>query len=207
MKRRSAILLHGTAGEKENMVKPNQHHGLCKEKSPSSWPIYTLVSTAAVASYLNGLNGDFVHDDIPAVTLNKDVTGSNPIGHVFRNDFWGTPMDEIGSHKSYRPLTTLTFRVLNWIHIPQFAFNSIICTINLEDQRSFEHLLARPSKWVLWHPIVLCKLSVNITIEDVEVSRAAANNIAGALQRLRCLVHLMKAFHISYCVGTLDRGY
>ncbi|KAI4459963.1 hypothetical protein MML48_6g00018478 [Holotrichia oblita] len=80
------------------------------KKSPSSWPMYSLVSTVAVACYINGLNGDFVHDDIPAITLNKDVLALNPLGHTFKNDFWGTPMADISSHKSYRPLTILTFR-------------------------------------------------------------------------------------------------
>ncbi|CAH0553071.1 unnamed protein product [Brassicogethes aeneus] len=81
-----------------------------EKKSPSSWPIYSLVSTVAVACYLNGIGGDFVHDDIPAVTFNKDVLAINPVEHAFRNDFWGTPMADVASHKSYRPLTVLTFR-------------------------------------------------------------------------------------------------
>lgn len=79
-------------------------------KEPSTWPLYSLVGTVAIGCYLNGLSGDFVHDDIPAVTMNKDVLAINPISHVFKNDFWGTPMADLASHKSYRPLTTLTFR-------------------------------------------------------------------------------------------------
>lgn len=80
------------------------------KKPAGSWPMYSLVSSVAVACYVNGLAGDFVHDDIPAVTLNKDVLAANPVGHVFKNDFWGTPMADLASHKSYRPLTVLTFR-------------------------------------------------------------------------------------------------
>lgn len=80
------------------------------KKEPNSWPLYSLVGTVAIGCYLNGLPGDFVHDDIPAVTMNKDVLAINPISHVFKNDFWGTPMADLSSHKSYRPLTTLTFR-------------------------------------------------------------------------------------------------
>ncbi|PSN56373.1 Transmembrane and TPR repeat-containing protein 3 [Blattella germanica] len=72
--------------------------------------VYSVVGVVALSCYLNGLTGDFVHDDIPAVTQNKDVLGLSPISHVFRNDFWGTAMSDINSHKSYRPLTTLTFR-------------------------------------------------------------------------------------------------
>lgn len=109
-------------------TKPSNSFAGDAKKGPSSWPIYTLVSTAAVACYLNGLNGDFVHDDIPAVTLNKDVTGLNPIGHVFKNDFWGTPMAEISSHKSYRPLTTLTFRQV----IPVFIAGIIVTFLGLD---------------------------------------------------------------------------
>ncbi|XP_060533204.1 protein O-mannosyl-transferase TMTC1-like [Cylas formicarius] len=80
------------------------------KKSPSTWPIYGSVGMLAVACYLNGIGGDFVHDDIPAVTLNKDVLAINPLRNVFVNDFWGTPMADENSHKSYRPLTVLTFR-------------------------------------------------------------------------------------------------
>lgn len=72
--------------------------------------IYILVWIIAVACYINGLPGDFVHDDIPAITINKDVLGTNPISSTFKNDFWGTPMADINSHKSYRPLTIMSFR-------------------------------------------------------------------------------------------------
>ncbi|XP_062559276.1 protein O-mannosyl-transferase TMTC1-like [Armigeres subalbatus] len=78
------------------------------------WRVYFVVALIAVLCYLNGVQGDFVHDDIPAITMNKDVLGLSPISQVFRNDFWGTPMADLSSHKSYRPLTTLTFR-LNYI--------------------------------------------------------------------------------------------
>lgn len=64
----------------------------------------------AILVYANGLTGDFVHDDIFAIKRNRDVTGRNPLADVFFHDFWGTPMSSNSSHKSYRPLTTLTFR-------------------------------------------------------------------------------------------------
>lgn len=78
--------------------------------SIDDWRIYTFVSFVAIGVYINSVPGEFVHDDIPAITMNKDVLGLSPIGNVFHNDFWGTPMADINSHKSYRPLTTLTFR-------------------------------------------------------------------------------------------------
>ncbi|XP_050507114.1 protein O-mannosyl-transferase TMTC1-like [Diabrotica virgifera virgifera] len=77
---------------------------------PSTLPLYSLVATVAIACYVNGLNGNFVHDDIPALTVNKDVLAINKLRNIFLNDFWGTPMADANSHKSYRPLTTLSFR-------------------------------------------------------------------------------------------------
>jgi len=81
-----------------------------KVSHTNSGRLYGVVGVVALSCYLNGLTGDFVHDDIPAVTQNKDVLGLSPLSHVFRNDFWGTAMSDMNSHKSYRPLTTLTFR-------------------------------------------------------------------------------------------------
>ncbi|KAK7788399.1 hypothetical protein R5R35_000022 [Gryllus longicercus] len=72
--------------------------------------VYLAVAAVACSCYVNALHGDFVHDDIPAVTRNRDVVGAGPLADVFRDDFWGTPMGDAASHKSYRPLTTLTFR-------------------------------------------------------------------------------------------------
>ena len=60
--------------------------------------------------HLNSLSGDFVHDDIPAVVRNPDVVGSSSWLDLFANDFWGTPMHDWKSHKSYRPVTVATFR-------------------------------------------------------------------------------------------------
>lgn len=72
--------------------------------------MYAGVGALAAGCYVNALRGDFVHDDIPAVTTNRDVLGLTPLQGLLRNDFWGTSMAADSSHKSYRPLTTLTFR-------------------------------------------------------------------------------------------------
>lgn len=76
----------------------------------SDFAMYTLVASVGALTYANSLDGEFVHDDIPAIVSNGDVTGANPVLSVFKNDFWGTPMSDPNSHKSYRPLTTLSFR-------------------------------------------------------------------------------------------------
>ena len=77
----------------------------------------------AAGVYFNSLDGHFVHDDLSAITGNHDVTGSGSGGSgsgtagsgttawdFLRNDFWGTALHDPKSHKSYRPLTILTFK-------------------------------------------------------------------------------------------------
>ena len=69
-----------------------------------------LLLVLTVSVYCNSLDGDFVHDDIAAIVNNRDVTGGTPWSSVWQNDFWGTNIRDRRSHKSYRPLTIITFR-------------------------------------------------------------------------------------------------
>ena len=46
----------------------------------------------------------------------RDLRPSSPLKNVFLNDFWGTPMSKEQSHKSYRPLCVLTFRLNYLLH-------------------------------------------------------------------------------------------
>ena len=77
---------------------------------PERYIYRIFTSILAGICYSNSLNGDFVHDDIFAIKNNGDVTGSNNVLDIFYNDFWGKPMRDPTSHKSYRPLCILTFR-------------------------------------------------------------------------------------------------
>jgi hypothetical protein len=72
--------------------------------------VYGPVAAIAVSCYLNSLHGEFVHDDVPAVQQNQDVLALTTFGQLFANDFWGVSMADSNSHKSYRPLTVLSFR-------------------------------------------------------------------------------------------------
>ncbi|XP_066175868.1 protein O-mannosyl-transferase TMTC1 isoform X1 [Sylvia atricapilla] len=61
--------------------------------------------------YGNSLRGEFVHDDVWAIVNNPDVRAAAPVSAAFANDFWGKRMAENTSHKSYRPLCVLTFKL------------------------------------------------------------------------------------------------
>ena len=72
-------------------------------------PTSVVLVVAASLCFLNSYDGEFVFDDTEAILNNEDVR-SSPIQQLFRNDFWGTELTHVQSHKSYRPLTVMSFR-------------------------------------------------------------------------------------------------
>ncbi|CAH8638473.1 unnamed protein product [Schistosoma guineensis] len=79
------------------------------------WP-EVLLCLFSSAIYFNSLGCGFVFDDVSAIRDNRDLRPSTSLAELFKNDFWGTPMNEERSHKSYRPFTVLTFRVNYLFH-------------------------------------------------------------------------------------------
>ncbi|PAV87793.1 hypothetical protein WR25_26952 [Diploscapter pachys] len=98
---------------------------------------YFLPFVASILVYSNAFDAQFVYDDRihlvsiikletrnhsiytpsdAAIVSNADVTGQASIWEVFKNDFWGNPVANEGSHKSYRPLVTLSFRINHYFH-------------------------------------------------------------------------------------------
>jgi len=73
-----------------------------------------LILIASTASVLPTLWGTFVFDDGEAVVKNQDVVSNqgvwDTISNVFKHDFWGINLSHPHSHKSFRPLTTLSYR-------------------------------------------------------------------------------------------------
>lgn len=77
---------------------------------------FVVVLSVATLCYWNALHGELVHDDRFAIKENMDIRPTIPLTQLFANDFWGKPMADPTSHKSYRPLTVLTFRLNYALH-------------------------------------------------------------------------------------------
>ena len=75
-----------------------------------------IILLFSLLPYLNTLDGDLVHDDKFAILENPDISNQIDVASVFRNDFWGTPIQTPKSHKSYRPLTILSFKLNHYFH-------------------------------------------------------------------------------------------
>uniref|UniRef100_A0A3Q2PA57 dolichyl-phosphate-mannose--protein mannosyltransferase n=1 Tax=Fundulus heteroclitus TaxID=8078 RepID=A0A3Q2PA57_FUNHE len=83
---------------------------------PKLGPARAKVTVAVVAllCFINSYDGEFVFDDSEAIVNNKDLKPATSLSNIWRNDFWGSNLSSNSSHKSYRPLTVLTFR-LNYL--------------------------------------------------------------------------------------------
>ncbi|CAG2105928.1 unnamed protein product [Medioppia subpectinata] len=71
-----------------------------------------VIIFVSIVCYLVSLRSEFVFDDTEAILNNKDVMSDTTLSQVFANDFWGTTITHNSSHKSFRPLTVLTFRFI-----------------------------------------------------------------------------------------------
>ena len=97
----------GKRGERVEETATRQQN----EVTLSEWLPCLIPPALALGVYTNSLGGDFVHDDLSAITGNRDITDPT-VGtwDFLYNDFWGTSLLDPLSHKSYRPLTILTFK-------------------------------------------------------------------------------------------------
>lgn len=111
-----------------------------------------LAAAVAAAAFGTALEGDFVFDDSYAIVQNADVLPSSSVWSLWFHDFWGFPLESELSHKSYRPLTVLSFRqqvawaggrldaptaaAMHRVNVALHALNSallvVVCTAVLE---------------------------------------------------------------------------
>lgn len=77
------------------------------------------VALAALATSWSTHDNDFVWDDYFAIQDNRDTYSrghGTDLWQIWHHDFWGQDIGDKSSHKSYRPITTLLFRLNHWWH-------------------------------------------------------------------------------------------
>ncbi|KAG8188762.1 hypothetical protein JTE90_012233 [Oedothorax gibbosus] len=111
----------------------------CPKSSQSRSVHFAVIAVVSLLCYYNALDCGFVFDDISAIKDNKDLRPATPLHSIFFNDFWGTPIHKEHSHKSYRPLCVLTFRInyaLNHLdpwgyHLFNIILHVLVCLLYL----------------------------------------------------------------------------
>ncbi|XP_067890305.1 protein O-mannosyl-transferase TMTC4 isoform X2 [Heterodontus francisci] len=107
---------------------------------PQFWA-KAIIGVFALLCFGISYDGDFVFDDSEAIINNKDLRPETSLSSLWEHDFWGTNLISNTSHKSYRPLTVLTFR-LNYLiagglhpvgfHVVNIALHSVISVMILD---------------------------------------------------------------------------
>ena len=108
--------------------------------SPSVYSAGILCSLVAVAAYINTLDCGLCFDDNPGIVKNQDLRPNVSWANLLWDDFWGTPMGDDLSHRSYRPLCVATFR-LNYLlhelqpmgyHLVNVLLHSAVCYLYVQ---------------------------------------------------------------------------
>ena len=74
-----------------------------------------LIGGLCLGLYYNGLSNDFTFDDHLAIVNNKDTEwDSTNLIDLWRHDCWGKDLTKHDSHRSYRPLLIVIFRLIRW---------------------------------------------------------------------------------------------
>ncbi len=133
------------------------------------WISVALVAIISTVIYSNSLDGDFVFDDHRAILTNDDLdTEKTSVWELFMHDFWGGTMWRKESHKSYRPLTVLTYRYFNHsftglnpfsYHLVNVILHGLTCILFLYVA---EVVLQTQSEWPLFAALLFSTHSIHV---------------------------------------------
>lgn len=141
-------------------LSPSTSTSPLSEQQWNNLAIFCAISSLFL--YWSCVENEFVFDDFAAVVQNPDVRGESPMFQLFKNDFWATPLQDTLSNKSFRPLTTLTYR---WSHalfgMNPRHFHSMNILLNatcafLVVKKSVQTMTLSSTTWMF--PVVTCLL-------------------------------------------------
>ncbi|XP_056280753.1 protein O-mannosyl-transferase TMTC1 isoform X2 [Pseudoliparis swirei] len=158
---------------------------------------YALLAALCALCYNNSLRGELVHDDVWAIVNNPDVRPGSSFRNIFSNDFWGKRMADNTSHKSYRPLCILTFK-LNillggmtplYFHIVNVCLH---CAVTCLLMYTGEHFVFEDSRLALVTALLFAVHPVHTE---------AVSGIVGRADVLACLLFLLTFLSYIRSVG------
>jgi protein O-mannosyl-transferase len=173
---------------------------------PSLW---TMIAAIAVYWDTKALHGDFVYDDAGSVNRNVVVNGKVPWKEVFIRDYWGELMSTPHSHKSYRPVTTLTFKLNwwvaeNWLKVshgtPNFTYSFHVVNVLLH---GFVTFLVTEACMFFWTDTTLL-LKRNEKANAADVQRIAETVIVSSI--ISGLMFALHPVHAESVSNITSRG-
>lgn len=182
------------------MTAPRLLRGLCVRPGQGalcSAGRYAVVAALCVLCYGNSLRGELVHDDVWAIVNNPDVRAGSSLRSVFSNDFWGKRMAENTSHKSYRPLCILSFKLNVWLggmtplyfHLVNLLLHAAVCCL----------LLLTCERCVFSEPRPAFVTALLFAVHPIHTE--AVSGIVGRADVLACLLFLLAFLSYTWSLG------
>ncbi|XP_029104440.1 protein O-mannosyl-transferase TMTC2-like isoform X1 [Scleropages formosus] len=155
-----------------------------------------VCSAVALLLYFNTLEADFCYDDSRVIITNQDLLPETPWTNIFYNDFWGTLLTHSGSHKSYRPLCILSFRLNHALGgLDPWGYHLVNVALHCAVSGLFAHLsrlLLGRGRWSLLAGLLFASHPVHTEAVAGVVGRA---DVGAALLFLLSLL-----FYAQHCV-------
>jgi heme/copper-type cytochrome/quinol oxidase subunit 2 len=155
---------------------------------PSRWiqfSMQTVVHIFCLALYLipifqpNPYGGPTLDELHIMSNDNQDIQGESSLQQIFSNDYWGRPMQSESSHKSWRPLTVLSFRYLKgYYNTYQLQTHRVVNVLAHAASAEVVGILATRLFPACQYPLILrlaTKLVFSLHPTHVEVTANAAN--------------------------------
>lgn len=170
-----------------------------------------ILAAVAFVCYLPSLEGDFVFDDSEAIVGNDDLKADVHWTDLFQHDFWGKRLASKHSHKSYRPLTVLTYRWNYWLsrdfspwgfHFTNLLLHPVVCVVLL---RVCSIIMGRIEDKELdssWKSFVIAIL---FAVHPIHTESVAGIVGRADLMSALCVFLAIWAFHKCCCVDNPSR--
>lgn len=146
---------------------------------------------AAVICFSNLPSGPLLYDD-PRATGSPCATNGS-LSCLFHVDFWGQPLDSPGSHGSFRPVTTLSFRL---DHLAHGSWPAGFRLVNLWLHGMCTLLVCKVCRaWLGWGPVRAGLAALIFAVHPVHCDVLC--NAVGRSELLCCLFFLaaLLAYH------------
>ncbi|KAL5484578.1 hypothetical protein EMCRGX_G021103 [Ephydatia muelleri] len=153
------------------------------------WLHRLVVFAVTFAVYINSLKCGFVFDDHRGILTNDDLDPKKTtVWDLLQHDFWGGAMSRVESHKSYRPLTVLTYRYLNYhfSELRPYTYHLVNvlmhCAASLLFLGLSERALGKGSQWA-------CFAALLFGVHSVHTEAVAS--VVGRAESLSCIFFLL----------------
>ena len=128
---------------------------------------------------------------------NPDLLPATPVWNLFVDDFWGTPLRHSGSHKSYRPLCVLTFR-LNYLLSGLDPFSYHLVNVLLHAGVTAVYVLTVRKAVVDCPSDVVLVSGLMFAVHPIHAEAVAG--VVGRADVLACLFFLLAVnLYVDYC--------